>query len=114
MKPLETTGISAAKPVARRKIDTVADASNGHDARLLVEALIQSKIYQEYECAFTGATGLPLRLLPVETWQLPHRDQRNENSFCALMSQKSRSCSACLLVQERLCAEARLEARTIT
>ena len=32
----------------------------------LVEALCQSKVYQDYERAFSDATGLPVALRPVE------------------------------------------------
>jgi AraC-like DNA-binding protein len=80
----------------------------------LVEALTDSKVYQNYERAFTEATGLPVSLRPVETWQLPHHGKRNENRFCAFMSQKSRSCAACLQVQQELSEAATLEARTVT
>jgi hypothetical protein len=36
-----------------------------------VQALTNSKIFQEYERAFSETTGLPVALRPVETWQLP-------------------------------------------
>ncbi|MEW6155871.1 MAG: helix-turn-helix domain-containing protein [Verrucomicrobiota bacterium] len=80
----------------------------------LINALTSSKIYQEYEKAFTEATGLPVALRPVESWQLPHHGKRNENPFCSLMAQKSRSCSACLQVQQQLLEEATHSARTVT
>ena len=60
---------------------------NGNGNRRLLEALAGSKIYREYERSFNEMTGLPLALQPVETWQLPHHAKRNENPFCALMSQ---------------------------
>jgi len=68
----------------------------------LVEALTQSKIYQDYERAFSQATGLPMTLRPVESWQLPLHGKRHEAPYCALMSQKSRACAACLQMQERM------------
>ena len=77
---------------------------NGTGNRALVDALVGSRVYREYERAFSDMTGLPVALQPVETWQLPHHGKRNENPFCALLSQKSRACAACLQVQERLCA----------
>jgi AraC-like DNA-binding protein/ligand-binding sensor protein len=86
---------------------------NGNGSRTLIEALSNSKLYQDYERAFTEATSLPVSLLPVETWQLPHHGKRNENRFCALLAQKSRACSACLQVQERLCEQATHEAQTV-
>jgi AraC-like DNA-binding protein/ligand-binding sensor protein len=70
--------------------------------RNLIEALSNSKIFQEYERAFTEATGMPVALRPLETWQLPHHGRRNEGPFCAVISEKSRACASCLQVQERL------------
>ena len=73
---------------------------NNNDS--LIEALAKSKVYQDYERAFSDATGLPVSLRPVESWQLPHHGKRNENPFCAMMAEKSRSCANCLQVQQRL------------
>lgn len=87
---------------------------NGNANRALIEALVNSKIYQEYERAFSEATGLPVALHPVENWQLPHHGKRNENGFCAMLAQKSRSCSACLQVQQSLVEQAMQEAHTVT
>jgi AraC-like DNA-binding protein len=87
---------------------------NGNGNRALIGALVNSKIYREYEQAFTNLTGLPMALQPVETWQLPHHGKRNENPFCVLVSEKSRACAACLQVQERLCEKATHEPRTVT
>lgn len=89
-----------------------APNGNGHGNRALIEALLGSKIYQEYERAFGDMTGLPVSLQPVETWQLPYHGRRNENPYCALMAQKSRACAACLQVRERLCEGASDEPKT--
>ena len=88
-------------------------SENGHSNRTLVDALANSRIYREYERAFSDMTGLPVALQPVETWQLPHHGKRNENAFCAMISKKSRACAACLQVQERLCQRAAEEAETV-
>jgi AraC-like DNA-binding protein len=83
--------------------------NNSHS---LIDALAKSKVYQEYERAFSEATGLPVSLRSVESWQLPHHGKRNENPFCAMMAQKSRSCANCLQVQQRLSEHAIEEAYT--
>ena len=75
----------------------------------LVEVLCSSKIYQDYEGAFSEATGLPMTLRPVESWQLPHHGRRNENPFCAMLATKSRACAACLQVQQKLSESARYD-----
>ena len=66
----------------------------------LVDSLVQSRVYQEYERAFNETTGMPLCLRPVETWRLSHHGRRKENPFCALLAGRSRSCAACLQVQQ--------------
>jgi AraC-like DNA-binding protein/ligand-binding sensor protein len=96
---------------ARFRADSIAtpeqeNNENGSSNRALVNALMNSKIYKEYERAFSDMTGMPVALQPVETWQLPHHGKRNENPFCSLMSQKSRACAACLQMQEKLCQRA--------
>jgi AraC-like DNA-binding protein len=77
-------------------------APRGNGDRGLLEALISSKLFADYERAFTEATGLPVALRPVESWQLPHHGKHNEGPFCALMAERSRSCGSCLEVQEKL------------
>ena len=83
-------------------------------AKQLIEALAGSKIYQDYERAFSEMTGLPLALRSVESWQLPHHGKRFENPFCALLSQKSRACAACLRTQQRLSEIATHEPQAVT
>jgi len=80
----------------------------------VIETLAQSKLYQDYEKAFNDATGLPLTLRGPDAWKLPHHGARKENPFCAMMAQKSRSCAACLQVQQQLAEAAGVEAATVT
>ena len=68
----------------------------------LIEALSNSKVYQDYEQSFSEATGLPVALRPAESWQLPLHGKAKENRFCAIMAGKSRSCAACLQTQQNL------------
>jgi AraC-like DNA-binding protein len=91
-----------------------AKTETGHDNRSLVDALVNSRTYRDYERAFSSLTGLPIALQPVETWQLPHHGKPNENALCALMSRQNSACAACLQVQERLCRQAATEPQTIT
>jgi len=91
-----------------------ARATNGGGTdRNLIEALVSSKVFQDYERAFTEATGLPVALRPVETWQLPHHGKRKEGPFCAIISETSRACGSCLQMQERLSESATQEAQTL-
>src|SRR4029434_5356357 len=80
----------------------------------LIETLKNSSLYTDYERAYSEATGLPVALRPVETWQLPLHGKRKENPFCSLMAGKSRTCAACLQMQEKLCQSAMQAPGTIT
>ena len=79
-------------------------AANGNgeavDNRAVLKALATSKLYHDYEQAFSEATGLAVALRPVESWQLPLQGKRHENRFCQMMSRKSAACAACLQVNE--------------
>lgn len=104
----ETAGIesnpSPTRAPAKRRV---------HDDLALIEVLLQSKVYREYERAFTETTGLPVALRPVESWQLPLHGKRHEAPYCALMSQQSRACAACLQMQEKLSQAATYEPHTM-
>ncbi len=105
--PPDGRGYGAAPSVGRSPADAAKDVDLG-----LLEALITSKLFQDYERAFTDATGLPVALRPVESWQLPLHGKRNESPFCAIMAERSRTCGSCLAVQEKLSAAATLEPST--
>jgi len=80
----------------------------------LVESLTHSEMFQSYERAFVETTGMPLTLRPLETWQLPLHGRRKENPFCAMMAEKSRTCAACLQMQDKLAKAAVNEPCTMT
>lgn len=72
----------------------------------LLETLAGSQLYKEYERAYGDATGLPLTLRSADAWQVAQKDNPHQNPFCALMAGQSRSCAACLQVQQELSARA--------
>jgi AraC-like DNA-binding protein len=75
---------------------------NPESTKTLIDVLTGSKLYREYERAFTDAVGVPLTLRAVESWQLPYHGKRCENGYCAFLAGKSRSCAACLRTTQRL------------
>ena len=113
----ETRRVSPAQLAPRPRPSSFKARPNGNGQgngdRALIEALVSSKVFQEYEKAFNEATGLPVALRPVESWQLPHHGKRNEGAFCCLISEKSRACASCLSVQEKLSELAAQEPHTI-
>ena len=68
----------------------------------IVQLLSKSQIFRDYESAFSRATELPLALRPNQLWQHALSGKPHENPFCALMAKSSRSCAACLQVQQEL------------
>jgi AraC-like DNA-binding protein/ligand-binding sensor protein len=82
-------------------------------SRALVEQLKRSNIYHDYEQAFRDTTGLPINLRPIESFNLPHSGDPNENPFCALMAQSNQSCAACLQLQRKVEIEAALAPKTL-
>ena len=82
-------------------------------SKSIVEHLKASQIWRDYEKAFSEATGLPLGLRPVETFQFPLAGQRNENPFCALLARTNKSCAACLQMQQKIADSAQIEAQTL-
>ncbi len=79
-----------------------------------METLTHSQLYQDYERAYTEATGLRVALRPLETWKMPLHGRRKENSFCSLMAGSSHTCAACLQMQEKLCQSAMSGPATVT
>lgn len=82
-------------------------------SKSLVERLTQSRIYQDYAKAFVETTGLPLSLQPTEAWQLAQRGHARESPFCGLMAKSSRSCAACLEVQDEIRRNGQSEPTTV-
>jgi AraC-like DNA-binding protein/ligand-binding sensor protein len=80
----------------------------------IIDALTRSEMFQSYERAYTEATGMPMALRSVEAWRLPFHGKRRENAFCAVMVDKSRTCAACLRLQETLTQDAMNEPATRT
>ena len=78
-----------------------------------VEALSQSRIYLDYQRAFTEGTGLPLSLHVREMMRLVHYPRQQANPFCALMAKNTKACSACYALQLTVAQQAGLEAKTL-
>jgi AraC-like DNA-binding protein/ligand-binding sensor protein len=62
----------------------------------LIQTLIRSRLFRDYEKVFAKATGLPLALRPLEYWQLEHHQKTNENPFCALLAKRPATLGVCL------------------
>src|SRR5579864_6834714 len=71
-------------------------AANANSNKQLIDMLLRSRLFRDYESVFTKATGLPLALRPLEYWQLEHHQKTNENPFCAMLAQRPSTLAVCL------------------
>jgi AraC-like DNA-binding protein/ligand-binding sensor protein len=95
-------------PTTRESTQEVVEF-RGRDENLeLLRAIANSKVFTEFGRAFTQATGLPVALRPVRSFQLSFHDHSNQAPFCELMARENRTCGACLQSQSQA-AEAAVE-----
>ena len=80
----------------------------------LVEMLVRSRLFRDYESVFTKATGLPLALRPLEYWQLEHHQKTNENRFCAMLAERPATLAVCLQSHAEIIQHTGTSARTET
>ena len=93
-----------------------SSASSGEQANRdndFVARLRDSQIFRDYRAAFQTATGLPLVLRAAGSFQPPLAGAKNMNPFCAIMAARSKSCSGCLQLQQRVESEAIGESKTL-
>ncbi|MFO1448143.1 MAG: PocR ligand-binding domain-containing protein [Opitutaceae bacterium] len=82
-------------------------------SRAIVEQLKRSQIYRDYEQAFRDATGLPINLRPIESFDLPFHGDPMESPFCSLMASTNQTCAACLQLQKKVEEESGMEPKTL-
>jgi AraC-like DNA-binding protein len=71
----------------------------------LAEKLSQSHILQDYERAFSEATGLPLKFAPAGRRRAGMRGSEKANPFCTTMAETEPGCRMCVDMQDRLAAD---------
>lgn len=81
--------------------------------RHVVSHLQQSTIFRDYQAAFETTTQLPLILRQAGAFQSPMYGSKLMNPFCALMASSSRSCAACLQLQQKVEDSATSEPTTL-
>lgn len=96
MMPSETCPVSAAEatPELRRR-------------RRLVAKLKESRLFQDYQAAFRGATGLSLSLRSVESRYEEESGSVGSNALCQLLSATTQGCANCSAALATLEVEAR-------
>jgi AraC-like DNA-binding protein len=92
-----------------------ASRANGSNAnRQLIDALLRSRLFRDYESVFTKATGLPLALRPLEYWQLAHQGKKQENPFCALLAEHPETLAVCLEAHDQMIRHTGVLPHTVT
>jgi AraC-like DNA-binding protein/ligand-binding sensor protein len=81
-------------------------AESPHRHQALVARIEKSQLFRDYRSSFQTATGLPLVLRAAGSFQEPLAGSKQINPFCALIASRSKSCAACLQLQQRAEAEA--------
>jgi AraC-like DNA-binding protein/ligand-binding sensor protein len=95
----------------------MAEASHtgqSKEDKQLINMLLRSRLFGDYETVFTKATGLPLTLRPVEFWQLAHHGKKHENPFCALLAERPATLAVCLKAHEDMIDHTGLLPHTVT
>ena len=89
-------------------------AREGGASKQLIDALLRSRLFRDYESVFTKATGLPLTLRPLEYWQLAHSGKKNENPFCAMLAEHPGTLAVCLQAHENMIRHTGVLPHTVT
>jgi AraC-like DNA-binding protein/ligand-binding sensor protein len=82
--------------------DTAGQSDGGRSNKQLIEMLLRSRLFRDYEGVFSKATGLALTLRPLEYWQLAHHGKKNENPFCAKLAEHPGTLAVCLQAHESM------------
>jgi len=84
-----------------------------HFTQALYEKVLGSELFTTYQNAFRCATGLPMRFVRVDSG-IRHLCEQPENgsSFCEKLNLCNTACKACVEVNDRLEAEAKINGPT--
>ncbi len=82
-------------------------ATPGRESRAgVVLHLQRSEFFRDYQSAFDALFGLPLALRAAGSFQPPQHGSKRVNPFCSLMAATSKTCAACLQLQQQVEAAA--------
>lgn len=83
-------------------LEITSTGVDGNANKQLIETLLRSRLFRDYENVFTKATGLAVTLQPLEYWQLAHHGKKNENPFCALLAERPTTLAVCLQAHQEM------------
>src|SRR5436305_1966657 len=76
--------------------------------------LSRSRIFKDYERAFSEATGLPLNIRGHDSWSPAHHGKTDHVSFAAILARFNKARAACLRAQTDASQEPDSTTRTVT
>jgi AraC-like DNA-binding protein/ligand-binding sensor protein len=79
----------------------------------MLARLRESDLFRSYRQAFEATTDLPLVLREAGSYLPPLQGSKRANPFCIRMRRMSKTCAACLQLQQRIEEEATHEAKTL-
>jgi AraC-like DNA-binding protein/ligand-binding sensor protein len=94
--------------------DTSIRAADGRANKHLIDALLSSRLFRDYESTFTKATGLPLTLRPLEYWQIAHHGKKKESPFCAMLAEHPATLGVCLQAHAKMIRDTGDRPHTVT
>lgn len=94
--------------------DAALPSATNNANKQLIDTLLRSRLFRDYETVFTRATGLPLTLRPMEYWQLAHHGKKHENRFCALLAERPATLAVCLQAHEKMIQDTGALPHTVT
>jgi AraC-like DNA-binding protein/ligand-binding sensor protein len=83
-------------------------------SRSLAKKLSETQMFQDYEKAFSEASGMPLAIRPIQSFQMAMQGKAKQNEFYSIMAKTSKSCVACLEIQSELEEKAQLEPQSLS
>ncbi len=88
-------------------------ASADNRSMSLTGRLTRSKLFQDYQSAFEGATGLPLYLQEAGNGPGGLSARPTGNAFCQMMAENHETCASCFELQQRLEERVGMEPRSM-
>lgn len=89
------------------------DEAHAEQARQTTRRLEESQIFKDYQEAFRCATGLPLGIRPIQSFENALSGQPDENEFCRQLAKSNVGCANCLKMQQKLEQEAGLAPKSL-
>src|SRR6266404_6602813 len=86
------------KRTASQGIMNKRSASRSSDQEVM-QHLSRSRIFKDYERAFSEAMGLPLNIRGHDSWSPAHHGKEDHISFAAILARFNKARAACLRAQ---------------